>query len=286
MSANDSRTILTGNGFVVELARTDDGWIAKMFSLSARGSTPKVAYKKLKSKLKASHYRPAKRAIYTVSVSSGEPTVSLFIDGKAFDGSGATVRDAYLAAWRAYRLRNVDVVALVADLHRTRHEIFRQMSAALENLLRYVRDYAEANRVNRQKRTVHVLRHQRYARLIRERRAMRTAWSDLNDENKRLRKQLNDTEYELGVIRELLRGAEKDAEALRSLIVQARADDPYLRFHLPEPLGPRGLNAACKALISLARKTAEYDRRASAAEARIEEWKRTVERLQREQANL
>lgn len=262
------RTFRLANGCEVEMFRHERGWTARCIFISATADKPHRALKDLKTVLGygASVF---KQPSYMIRRLDDNETfsVSLFDGGLSWDGQGPTPRQAYEAAWRKYRVRNQDAAKLLEKI------------GVLQSML--VERHTQQVNPTPSTPATSLLRRKRHAIVVYIHHAVRTAWRDLNDEVKSLRRQLADVEYELGVKSELLRSADRFEADLREMVQKARAN-PFVAYQLPVPNGSHRLKEAIKVLLRLAEQSAEYNRRATAAEMRAEQWKATVERLQAE----
>ena len=112
-------------------------------------------------------------------------------------------------------------------------------------------------------------RRARYAAAIRAHRVVRQAWRDLNDEVRDWRAIADEAWEEAGRQRTLAELCRRDAEKLvrmRAALIEARCGSAWLQQAVPDPL--RDPEGSIRALIELAQRSAEYHRRATAAEAR------------------
>ena len=187
--------------------------------------------------------------------------VTLFDRDEVYAGAATTVRDAYREAHRRMRLSRHDTV----DLLRER--------AALRAIIAK----------NQQRHDDTEVRSRRRARVAL---AIRAHHAALDEQAARYEESLRTTR------RTLIERTKERGELVSALgivlreIAAARENNPYVRFHIPDVTTGKtdDLVAAVRALCDLAAGYDALHRRATSAEQRVEDWRRTVERLEAEAA--
>lgn len=192
---------------------------------------------------------------------TGKVYLTLFDRDEVYAGAATTVRDAYREAYRRLRLGRHDTAKLLRER--------AALQAAIAKQERHDSDAEVRSRPNRRARMAL---------------AIRAHHAALDEQAARYEESLRTTR------RALIERTKERGELVAALgivlreIAAARENNPYVRLHIPDVTSGKteDLIAAVRALCDLA---AEYDalhRRATSAEQRVEDWRRTVERLEAE----
>ncbi|GIV82090.1 MAG: hypothetical protein KatS3mg051_1444 [Anaerolineae bacterium] len=201
----------------------------------------------------------------------GATHVALFGEGLIrVDGSGADARSAYRAAYRQQRLRRHDPADLLRQIATLRRVVDADAllihSQDAENISLRERLESAENAESAKHR------HSRHAAAIRAHRAALRAQRQQYEESLRAcRRSLIERTKERG---DLALGL----AAIRREIVAARQANTHVAFLVPD-VTSGGLLDAVRILLKLAASTAEYHRRATAAEARAAELQRGQQAL-------
>jgi len=216
------------------------------------------------------------------------------------DGTGPDARSAYRAAWRNLRLHRHDPADLLrerADLQRQiatlRHDLGHTLGQAIEQITRYVAELAARQKYSRvgalDEVVIDTLAHagddyDGVVEAVRARRRARHA-AAIRAHRAALRAQRQQYEESLRACRRSLIERTKERgdlalglAAIRSEIATARQTNSHVAFLVPD-VTSGGLLDAVRILLKLAASTAEYHRRATAAEARAAELQRGQQAL-------
>jgi prefoldin subunit 5 len=209
-------------------------------------------------------------ALALLTLRDGKVHVALFNeDVIRVNGSGLTAREAYREAWRELRLRRHDPADLLRQIADLRRALGHELGQALERLNQHVAEIASRLQAENARVAVRSRRRARHAAACRAHRSLRQAWHDLDDEVKDLRQQVDELTEELERARNEARDLYRQRQQVSAAINAARENDPLLRTILPDRVdGPRSLASAVELLLHHGQRSAQYLRRATAAEAR------------------
>jgi len=202
---------------------------------------------------------------------NGTVRVTLFDGQQRADGIGPDTRSAYREVWRAYRLARYDTADLRRQIATLQRQLGCDLGQALEQLNRRIDELGS----QKQPHCSQDVR-ARHAAAIRAHQAVLRAQRERYEESLRTcRRRLLERTKERGDLALVL-------AAIRQEIAGARDRDAHVAHYVPD-VTEGGLLNAVQTLLKLAADYAAMHRRATAAEARAEQWKRTVERLEAEQ---